>query len=75
MIEASLSRLMIATQRVGKKYDMRAIKKEGSLWLDLQKAVVKTNDLMLLWLTLDIDLISSKAQHRTYHRVHYGSST
>jgi hypothetical protein len=40
-IEASLSRLMLATQQVGGKYDMKATNKDGlTLGFDLQKAVV-----------------------------------
>jgi hypothetical protein len=40
-IEASLSRLMVATQQVGEKYDMKVINKDGlTLGFDLQKAVV-----------------------------------
>jgi hypothetical protein len=43
MIEASLSRLMVSTQQMGGKYDMRAINKEGlTLVFDLQKIVVIT---------------------------------
>jgi hypothetical protein len=41
MMEASLSRLIVATHQVGGKDDMRAINKDGlTLGFDLQKVVV-----------------------------------
>jgi hypothetical protein len=45
----SLNRLMVVTQQVGEKYDMKAINKEGlTLGFDLQKAVVNTYALINL---------------------------
>jgi hypothetical protein len=46
-IEASFSRLMIATQQVGKNMTCRLSTRMAKLGFDLQKAVVKTYTLML----------------------------
>jgi hypothetical protein len=42
MIEASLSRLMVATQQVGENMTPRLIARKARLWFDLQKALVNS---------------------------------
>jgi hypothetical protein len=70
---ASLSRLVVATQQVWENHDMGALGKEGWLWFDLKKAVVASNAQKLLLLNAKALLL--EMWHRTYHRVHCGSST
>jgi hypothetical protein len=47
-MQASLSRLMIATQQVWGNYDMKANSKEGQTRFYLQKTVVNNYDLSIL---------------------------
>jgi hypothetical protein len=42
MVQARLRRLMVATQQVWEKHDMKVLSKDGSLGFDSQKAVVMT---------------------------------
>jgi hypothetical protein len=42
MVQARLSRLMVTTQQVWEKHDMKVLSKDGSLGVDMQKAVVIT---------------------------------